>query len=71
MVAEDIGGLRSRSSASITLRGTTDLNITAPALGEVLYWDQNINFTYSANATVTTYLEMDGLIPWMGRLASI
>ncbi|MDB3958773.1 Ig-like domain-containing protein [Opitutales bacterium] len=69
VVAEDIGGLRSRSSASITLRGTTDLNITAPALGEVLYWDQNINFTYSANATVTTYLEMDGLIPWMGRLA--
>jgi hypothetical protein len=69
VLAEDIGGLRSRSSASITLRGTTDLNITAPVLGEVLYWDQNINFTYSANATVTTYLEMDGLIPWMGRLA--
>ena len=42
--------------------------MTAPELGETLYWDQ-IDFTYSANASVTTYLEVDGMIP--GRADSL
>ena len=68
-IAEDRAGLRSRASASIVIRGSVDVNMTGPELGETLYWDQIVDFTYSADTNVTSYLEVDGMVPWKGRLA--
>ena len=68
MVAEDIGGLQSRASATIVLRGSIDVSITSPALGEKLYWNESVDFTFSSNSTVKSYLEVNGAIPWRGRL---
>ena len=60
-IAEDRAGLRSRASASIVIRGSVDVNMTGPELGETLYWDQIVDFTYSADTNVTSYLEVDGM----------
>ena len=70
VVAEDIGGLQSRASASIVLRSSIDVDITSPALGEKLYWNENVDFMFSSNSsdTVKSYLEVNGAIPWRGRL---
>ena len=70
VVAEDIGGLQSRASASIVLRSSIDVDITSPAFGEKLYWNENVDFTFSSNSsdTVKSYLEVNGAIPWRGRL---
>jgi len=69
VVAEDVNGLRTRASASIVIRGSIEVNATAPALGEVLFWEQNVDFGYSASADIHAYLEVNGMIPWRGRLA--
>ena len=71
VVAEDANGLRSRAERSIYVRGTDDANIsiTGPAIGDVLYGDQVVDFEYNATESVTAYLEVDGKIHWNGRLA--
>ena len=46
-----------------------DISITGPAIGEVLYGDQVVDFEYNATESVTAYLEVDGKIHWNGRLA--
>ena len=71
VVAEDANGLRSRAERSIYVRGTDDANIsiTGPAIGELLYGDQVVDFEYNATESVTAYLEVDGKIHWNGRLA--
>ena len=68
-MAEDEGGLTFPCICIHSNSGSVDVNMTAPELGETLYWDQIVDFTYSANASVTTYLEVDGMIP--GRAGSL
>ena len=69
-MAEDVNGLKSRAERWISVRRGDDANVTisGPAIGTVLYVDEVAEFTYEANESVTAYLEVNGRIPWSGRV---
>ena len=70
VVAEDVNGLRSRAERWISVRRGDDANvsISGPAIGTVLYVDELLEVGYEATESVTAYLEVNGRIPWSGRV---
>ena len=70
VVAEDVNGLKSRAERWISVRreGDPNVSINGPEIGTVLYVDEVAEFTYEANESVTAYLEVNGRIPWSGRV---
>ena len=72
VVAEDVNGLKSRAERMIVLSATADDNISiiSPAIGEPLSSDEVVSFDYNGTSGITqAYLEINGRIPWRGRLA--
>ena len=69
VVAEDVNGLKSRAEPGSQYAGDdANVTISGPAIGTVLYVDEVAEFTYEANESVTAYLEVNGRIPWGGRV---
>ena len=70
VVAEDVNGLRSRVERWITVAHEDDpkIELVSPEIGSILYHDKTYDFSFTADTNVTAYLEVDGRIPWRGRL---
>ena len=68
--AEDANGLVSRAQRSVVVEASTSptISLTAPAVGEVLFSDEVVDFQFTSTESLSAYLEIDGEIFWHGRL---